>query len=108
MYGLGSVFGGYASAVLSEDSMMARTSVRPWIANCLNRCFPWMFTVKRRPHVRVYRPVLTELEARLMPGSVVVALAELLSGQGDPYGQIPEVAPTAALERTAPDSLVDQ
>src|SRR5258707_7361966 len=89
---------------------MSRSRMPHWLGGTKRHSRVDGETRKQRLSAWKYRPALTQLEDRLMPGFVVVALAELLNAnQGDPYAQIPEVvAPSAASERTAPDSLVDQ
>ena len=54
-----------------------------------------------------YRPIVEQLEDRLAPGSIVVAITELLhGGPDDPYAEMPDVvarsgdlATTAAMDR---------
>src|SRR5262249_60736969 len=60
---------------------------------------------------RWYRPIVEQLESRLAPGSVVVAISELLhGGPDDPYAEVPAVAPPFVQlpERVSRDTAEEQ
>src|SRR5438128_5307172 len=57
-----------------------------------------------------HRPLVEQLEDRLMPGSIVVGLSELLhGGPEDPFAEVPEVVtPPRLPERVEPSSHENQ
>src|SRR5438552_10436228 len=80
---------------------MARLGLSDWLGRSRRQA-------KRNTEERIkrlrrwfYRPLVEQLEDRLAPGSVVVAITELMhGGPDDPYAAMPEVVTPDALARS--------